>query len=200
MKAGEPVTEAKVSKGRHRKVELTVEEDVFGTVESRSKKKANRKDFTYTVSVRSLTAPFDEGVKAGTLTVYNGSKEAGTYDLVTAESMEISAVAKFIRGDGESRFTGFQILIFIIVLLGIAYLILRGAMRRKSEKELARRRARRNRRRNQYKESAEMRPGSSNIMTLDEIENFRGMETEVKSEPEAPQLESETDKKDEFLL
>ena len=45
-----------------------------------------------------------------------------------------------------------------------------------------------------------MRPGSSNIMTLDELENFRGMETEVKSEPEAPQLESETDKKDEFLL
>lgn len=196
LKAGDIVTEGKVSKGKHRKVGLTVEEDVFGTVERRDGKELSKKDFTYTVSVRSLTAPFDEGMKAGTLTVYKGSKEAGTYDLVTAEGMEISSITKFVRGDGESGLTGFQILVFIAAAFGIVYLILRGVMRRKSERELARRRARRNRRREQYKESAEMRPGSSNIMTLDEIENFRGMEIET----EISQTENDIQKEDNPLL
>ena len=169
--AGEELGTVKIKKGSVRNAGVTVKEDVYASAEAGLDGSTSTKDYSYTLTVREQTAPLEKGTVVGEVTVFNGSREAGTYDLILMEDVDQSSMASILANmDPISSLKMCMTVVFAFLAM---YGIFVAKVRRDNRRARERRRALRSERMKKYEEDAAQMDlqRSDNILSEYNVQN-----------------------------
>ena len=129
----------KVKRGEFNKVETVLSEDVITTV---PKDAQGGYITTEYVLDESIKAPFEEGTKVGSLSVYRDGELFGTYDIVTAKAVAKGGILSIFGIEDAVAHKIFKVLGIILLVLLVLFLLLmvirirnkRKAKQRKAER------------------------------------------------------------------
>ncbi|MCR4601812.1 MAG: D-alanyl-D-alanine carboxypeptidase, partial [Clostridia bacterium] len=144
VKAGDVVGTAKVKYGSPGSVDVATEEDVVAMVEADAEGNpaGNLKGYSYTLNINEINAPVTKGTVAGTLTLYNGTDELGSFDLVATENVEMSAFHSLFKSGSWAK--GYILMIGAVLVVSVlGYVGITFQMRRSARKQRNARRKRR---------------------------------------------------------
>lgn len=160
--AGDEVGDIAISSGTTDSVRAVVNEDIYVSVKKDGENEIDSSEFTYKIDADGLQAPVEQGAAAGTVTVYQGDTEIGTYDIFTADSVSLSTGRKFIESMKSIHIPVFMLgAIFIIVVI-VAYVSFALRVRRQNRRAREARLARREERRRQSAELEARRMNNNN--------------------------------------
>lgn len=185
IEAGSTLETVRVRGGEAREVSVTVGEDIYASAEVRSDGTAASDGYSYVVTVHELTAPVKQGDVAGSVTVYDGSKEAGTYDVIAAADVE---ERKGLFADFEMT-PGFALKLALMGVLGFlaVYTVFVIRVRKKAARERERRRAVRQARRQKYEADAakmDLRRSENLLSEYDAQSSVDDLVRQMKNRPE----------------